>query len=289
VVAFIKNSVPYITFRHYAKVIKRLARLPRYLGNDHQCPICGVGLRAFKPMWKSYGRSVERFGYIHRHAELETMNLKAMSCPKCDATDRERLMALYLDAMWPTLDAKDRIRLIDFAPAHPLSRKLKRYPSIAYRSADLMRKNVDDRIDLTDISYDDQSVDIFICSHVLEHIPNDRKAMRELWRILKPTGFGLVLVPLVVGVDDTTEETGEPTLANRWKHFGAGDHVRQYGRRDFGQRLAESGFAVERLGIDHFGRETFRRHGIAENSVLYVVRRADRNTASAAAPSRRPS
>lgn len=273
--AAIKNSVPYITFRRYNKAFRRLVKLPRYLGTDYTCPVCGVGLRAFKPMWKSYGRNAERFGHVHRHAAMETFNLKAFSCPKCDATDRERLMAIYLDAVWQSFEPGRRIRLIDFAPAYPLSRKLKRYPHIDYRSADLYRNDVQDRIDLTGIAYADASVDIFICSHVLEHIPDDRRAMRELRRILRPDGFGLVLVPLVVGVEETHEDPAIASIEERWKYFGMGDHVRQYGRRDFIERLTEAGFVVEQLGIDHFGREAFRRHGIADNSVLYVVRRAE--------------
>jgi SAM-dependent methyltransferase len=279
VVALIKNSVPYIVFRRYNKALRRLVKLPQYLGHDYTCTVCGVGLRAFKPMWKSYGRNVERFGYIHRHREMETFNLKAFTCPKCDANDRERLMALYLDSVWPALAAqfahRGPIRFVDFAPAYPLSRKIRRYPSIDYRSADLFRNDVQDRIDLTHIDYPSESVDAFICSHMLEHIPDDRAAMGELRRILKPDGFGLFLVPLVVGLDETTEAAGETTLEYRWKHFGMGDHIRQYGRRDFLDRLAESGLAVEPLGIEHFGHETFRKHGIADNSVLYVARRAE--------------
>ena len=115
---------------------------------------------------------------------------------------------------------------------------------------------------------------MFVCSHVLEHIPDDRKAMRELHRILKPDGFGIVMVPLVHGVDETHEDPAIDTIALRWKYFGLGDHVRQYGKRDFLARLASAGFAVDPLGIDHFGRQVFRRAGIAEDSVLYVVRGA---------------
>ncbi|MBX9842088.1 MAG: class I SAM-dependent methyltransferase [Xanthobacteraceae bacterium] len=269
----IKSTVPYITFRRYNKALRRLIKLPGYLGTSHVCPICGVGLRAFKPMWKSYGRNIERFGYVHRHREMETFNLAAMTCPKCDATDRERLMAVYLDEAWPSFPPGKAVRLFDFAPAYPLSQKLNRYPSIAYRSADLSRRDVQDHIDLTNIAYADESADIFICSHILEHIPDDRKAMRELRRILHREGFGLMLVPLVIGVDETTEEQGETSVEYRWKHFGMGDHVRQYGRRDFVDRLTQAGFKVEQLGIAHFGAEKFRRHGIAENSILYVVRR----------------
>jgi len=138
-----------------------------------------------------------------------------------------------------------------------------------------VRNDVDDRVDLTAMpGYADNSVDIFLCSHVLEHIPEDRKAMRELYRILKPGGFGVVLVPLVIGIEETHEDPSIDTIALRWKYFGMGDHVRQYGRRDFVKRLAAAGFRVEQLGIDHFGAETFRRAGIADNSVLYVVHKA---------------
>jgi SAM-dependent methyltransferase len=280
VVAFIKHSVPYVTFRRYNKALRRLVMLRSYLGTDYVCPVCGVSLRTFKPMWKSYGRNIERYGYIHRHSEPETFNLKAFTCPKCDASDRERLMALYLDEVWRALDKRQAIQVVDFAPSYPLAQRIKRYPSIAYRSADLFRNDVQDRIDLTDITYPSESVDIFICSHMLEHIPDDRKAMRELRRILKPGGFGLMLVPLVVGVEETAEETADApdkSIAYRWKHYGMGDHIRQYGRRDFVRRLAESGFSIEPLGADHFGPETFQRHGIAENSVLYVVRPASSN------------
>ena len=139
----------------------------------------------------------------------------------------------------------------------------------------MYRNDVQDRIDLTDIHYPDESTDIFICSHMFEHIPDDRKAMRELYRILKPSGFGLVLVPLAVGVDDTHED---PTIVSdelRWKYFGMGDHVRHYGKRDFVERLTAAGFIVDQLGVEYFGRETFRRAGIAGNSVLYVVRKEE--------------
>jgi SAM-dependent methyltransferase len=271
--ASIRHSVPYIRFKSFKKALKRAIKLPRYLGSDYRCPVCGVGLRAFKPIWRSYTRKVEQYGYVHRHAELETFNREAFSCPKCDASDRDRLFAIFLDNVLPSFAAGGTVRLIDFAPTEPLGRKLARNPSIAYRSADLYRNDVQDRIDLTDIRYPEASTDIFICSHIFEHIPDDRKAMRELYRILKPGGFGLVLVPLAVGVDETHED---PTIVSdelRWKYFGMGDHVRHYGRRDFVERLTAAGFLVDQLGVDHFGAETFRRAGIAANSVLYVVRR----------------
>jgi SAM-dependent methyltransferase len=226
---------------------------------------------------------VQVHGYIYPLDAVETFNVAAYSCPSCDASDRERLYALYLDRVFAARDLARRSRLLEFAPSSGLSRKLKRSPFVDYRSADLYRNNVDDRIDVTDMRhYADGSFDVVLCSHVLEHVPDDRRAMRELHRILRPDGFAIVMVPLVHGVDETNEDPVIDTPALRWKYFGSDDHVRQYGRRDFADRLAAAGFEVERLDIGFFGAETFRRAGIAADSVLYVVRKSP-VTASAAA------
>jgi len=150
---------------------------------------------------------------------------------------------------------------------------LRSLPFVDYRSADLHRHSVDDRIDVTAMQYQDNSIDMILCSHILEHIPDDRKAMREMHRVLVSGGFAIVMVPLIVGLDETQEDPAVNTRELRWTHYGDGDHVRQYGKRDFLDRLAAAGFAVERLGIDIFGVDTFRRAGIAENSELIVARK----------------
>jgi len=268
-----RNSMLYDTVRRRGKVLKRAIKLPRYLGNEFQCPVCGVGLRAFRPMQRSYWRDVAKFSPIHSAQSMETFNVAAFSCPCCDAFDRDRLTAIYLDRTFAGFDRNRSYRLLEFAPGDALYKKLKQYPFIAYRSADLTRKDVDECVDLTDMGgYADGSVDVLLCSHVLEHVPEDRKAMREICRVLKPDGFGVILVPLVPGMDQTHEDASIIDEALRWKYFGMGDHIRQYGKRDFIGRLEAAGLKVDQLGIDYFGAEAFRRAGIAENSVLYVVR-----------------
>jgi len=270
-----KNSLAYVTLREWDKALRRKIHLGKYRGSAFGCPVCGVKLAAFKPGAASYVRMVREHGYIYPLSAIETFNVGAYSCPSCDASDRERLYALYLDRVFAARDPERRLRLLEFAPSSGLSRKLKRSPSVAYRSADLYRNNVDDRVDITDMrGYPDASFDVVLCSHVLEHVPDDRRAMRELLRILRPDGFAIVMVPLVHGVDDTNEDPAIDTPALRWKYFGSDDHVRQYGKRDFADRLAATGFSLERLGIGFFGEEAFRRAGIAADSVLYVVRKA---------------
>ncbi len=268
-----RESLLYETVRRHGKVVKRAIRLPRYLGSQYQCPICGTGLRAFKPIGESYWRDTEKFGTIHPASALETFNIAAFYCPRCDASDRERLTALYLERVFRSFDPGRSYRLIEFAPNEALPKWLKRHPFISYTSADLMRKTVDERIDLTAMDRcADRSVDIILCSHVLEHVPEGRKAMREIRRVLKPDGLAVLLVPMVVGLDETHEDPSINTDALRWKYFGMGDHVRQYGKRDFVARLEDAGLQVEQLDVDYFGADAFRRAAIADNSVLYVVR-----------------
>ena len=131
--------------------------------------------------------------------------------------------------------------------------------------------NVDDKVDVTDMKcYEDNSFDAFICSHVLEHIPDDLKAMSELFRVLKPGGWGITMVPINTAHRDIREDFTKTTEAERWQYFGQGDHVRVYSRAGFLGRLAQAGFRVRALGIQHFGAERFARHGISAGSVLYI-------------------
>ena len=268
-----KHSLIYVRLREWDKALQRRFHLRKYRGTDYCCPVCGVELSGFVGAG-SYVRMVQAHGYIYPLDAIETFNVAAYSCPSCDASDRERLYALYLDRVFAAREPVQRCRLLEFAPSFGLSRKLKRMPFVDYRSADLYRNNVDDRVDVTDMRrYADGSFDVVLCSHVLEHVPDDRRAMRELHRILRPDGFAIVMVPLVHGVDESNEDPAIDTPALRWKYFGSDDHVRQYGRRDFAGRLAAAGFEVERLDVGFFGAEAFRRAGIAADSVLYVVRK----------------
>lgn len=264
-----------VEIKEFRKATMRQIKLPHYRGSAFECPLCKTNLRTFKPIWKSYRRKMEEYGADYPFHRLETFNPDAYNCPCCEAADRERLYFLYLQeqiAAWPL---GQRFNLIDFAPARPLEHRLRAFPGISYRTADLFRADVDDRVDLSDMAgYDDGCCDAFICSHVLEHVPDDRKAMRELARILSPQGFGIVMVPLITGVEDTHEDPAIVAGAARWKAYGQDDHLRQYGRRDFVERLQQAGLQVKSLGKDYFGDEPLHRAGISDGSVLYVVQRS---------------
>jgi ubiquinone/menaquinone biosynthesis C-methylase UbiE len=135
-------------------------------------------------------------------------------------------------------------------------------------------RNISDKVDITKMpEYQDSLIDAFICSHVLEHILNDKAAISELYRFLKPDGFGVIMVPLIVGVDETHEDSTIRSETLRWKYYGMEDHVRLYGKADFIKRLQNVGFKLEELDKDYFGIEKFQRYGIGENAVLYVVKK----------------
>ena len=208
--------------------LKPLARRARnlvyriaYRGTGRWCPLCDTQSRRFRP-----------FGVEYRRDEA--------MCVHCGSLERHRLVWLFLTRRTDlfSLPAK---RMLHIAPEACESR-IKDQVGDGYVSADLSDPDVDVRLDLTNIPYPDASFDVVYCSHVLEHVPDDRRAMREFRRVLAPKGFAIVVVPI------TALETFEdPTITDprdRLLAFGQADHVRRYGP-DFRKRLKEAGFAVQ--------------------------------------------
>lgn len=235
---------------------------------DYLCPVCTAQISRFLPLSDYYHQNLDKYGFIHSPYLSETMNRLAYQCPKCGASDRSRLYAIYL-ARYPG----EAARFLDIAPAAHLTKFIKQLPWVTeYRSADLKMKDVDDIIDLTNMTiYEDNSFDFFLCSHVLEHVEDDTRALGELYRILKPGGKGIAMVPINLGLSEDHEDPTKATPEERWKHFGQDDHVRLYSKPGFVAKLIGAGFLVNQFDVDHFGIDTFQRHGIHPRSVLYVV------------------
>lgn len=234
------------------------------------CPVCSKRIKRFLPLPAEYEANARRYGYPH-FGKGETINIAHYSCPRCGASDRERLYALYLGQRAVSQTPGLPPRLLHFAPEPALSEYLRRLGAFDYRTTDIKGDGVDDRADITQMGlYPDATFDAFLCSHVLEHVSDDAAALRELYRILKPGGWGVLMVPLIPYLDATLEIPAA-TEAERWRLFGQGDHVRLYAKGDFLHRISQVGFRVEQLGVDHFGRKVFERCGIAIGSILYVV------------------
>jgi SAM-dependent methyltransferase len=163
-------------------------------------------------------------------------------CPNCRSSDRERLVYLYLRTRTDLF--QNGLRLLHIAPEHNLQKVLRAHPSIDYISADLNSPAAMVAMDIGDIPYGDSSFDVIICNHVLEHIQDDKKAMSELYRVLKPSGWAILQVPVSLTLSRTFEDPSAVTPERRETLFGQCDHVRIYAR-DYRNRLESVGFFVE--------------------------------------------
>jgi hypothetical protein len=160
-------------------------------------------------------------------------------CRRCESLERHRLLEL--------IDVKHGLfvavaSMLHFAPEPILESKYRRRFR-EYRSADLFRADVDHRCNMESTGLPSASFDVGVASHVLEHVGDDRRAMQELLRLLKPGGKLIAMAPIVEGWDETYEDQAIASEADRWAHFGQKDHVRYYGA-DFADRLRAVGFAV---------------------------------------------
>ena len=139
--------------------------------NDKYCPVCQTetSFRSFP--YEPYFEKFYEHGFLYSPFLFETLNLKHYNCNNCGATDRERLMALYISKE-NSLFKNDKIKMLDFAPVKALSEFLKNLNTIIYRSADLYMQDVDDKVDITDMSiYKDESFDMLVFIQSSHHLP----------------------------------------------------------------------------------------------------------------------
>ena len=165
-------------------------------------------------------------------------------CPTCRSLERHRTLALLLPALGGLVGPG---LTVDVAPATSLDASLRRLPQQRRVRLDFDPaadgRAVDLRASVTDLPFPDASVQFMLCSHVLEHVPDDRRAMREIARVLTPTGVALVAVPIRGG---RTDEDPSAPREERIRRFGQADHVRFYGD-DFDGRLLEAGLQVRSI------------------------------------------
>lgn len=231
--------------KRIVKSVLNRARVFRFRGDNVDCPICRNSFSRFLPM-----------GVIPREGAL---------CPGCGSLERHRLLWVALGKLG--LVEKGG-RLLHVAPEAAIADALsKRFD---YLSIDLDGSNAMLAMDIRDLEFDDGSFDLVICNHVLEHVKEDRKAIAELFRVLKRGGYGSIQVPMKG--EETEEDDSVTDPAERERLYGQSDHVRWYGRTDFKHRLAEAGFEVMEMHKDELAAaEQLARLSVAcEESVILV-------------------
>jgi len=160
-------------------------------------------------------------------------------CPGTLSLERHRLLWLYLDRK--TTFLTDSIRVLHIAPEQVFYKKFKSFSHWDYTTSDLHSPLADVKADICALPFEDNSYDFILCNHVLEHIPNDLKAMEELYRVLKPGGTAILQVPLEEDRENAFEDDAITDQQERTRIFGQYDHVRVYGQ-DYYSRLEKVGF-----------------------------------------------
>lgn len=161
-------------------------------------------------------------------------------CPNCGSLERHRLVWRYFERRTDLFDGRSK-RMLHVAPEACFLQPFERAFGAGYVAADLSRPGAALRMDVCAIPHPDGVFDVLYCSDVLEHVVDDRRAMREFHRVLKPGGWAVLLVP--VTVPRTVEDPSVTEPEERRRRFGQEDHVRRYGP-DFADRLRVAGFEV---------------------------------------------
>ena len=226
-----------------------------YLGEGKECPVCGCKRRKFLP-----------YGYV-------TPRENAL-CPKCLSLERHRLLWLWLLRESDLgRGAMALPRMLHIAPEVALMRRFRKMYNATperYITADLESPLADMHFDVQQIPLEDGSFDVVICNHIMEHVEDDRRAMRELHRILRHGGWGVVLSPVERERELTFEDDTITDRDERTRIFGQYDHRRIYGR-DYADRLREAGFEVMVLPYkDSFTPAEQERYALTDED-LYIV------------------
>lgn len=194
-------------------------------GSKYTDPIDNKSFRKFLP-----------YGYENQRENVLS--------PSTLSLERHRLLWLYLKNE-TGLFAK-KLKLLHFAPEQAFYNRFKKLKNLEYTTTDLNSPLADIKADICKLPFEDNSFDFILCNHVLEHIPDDTKAMQELYRVLRPNGIAILQIPQELDRDVTFEDNSITSRIERAKIFGQYDHVRVYGR-DYFDKLRSIGFKVEEV------------------------------------------
>lgn len=222
-------------------------------GNKFTDPIDGKSYRKFLP----YGYEIVRENVLS---------------PGTLSLERHRLLWLYLKS--ETTFFTDNLKVLHFAPEQAFYKRFRKLKNLEYVTTDLNSPIADVKADICDLPFKDNEFDFIICNHVLEHIPDDTKAMQELYRILKPGGTAILQVPYQADLENTFEDDSITDPKERAKIFGQYDHVRIYGM-DYFEKLKSIGFEV--AAVDYtksLGNEEVEKYRLPKGELIPVCKKS---------------
>ena len=226
-------------------------------------PIISFFLRGKKYTDPIDGKSFRKFlSYGYENIRENVLSPSTLSL------ERHRLLWLYLKNKTDFFTKS--ISVLHFAPEQAFHKRFKKQKNITYTTTDLNSPLADVKADICKLPFNDNSFDFILCNHVLEHIPDDTKAMQELFRILKPGGTGIFQIPQDLSREITFEDDTIIDKKERAKIFGQYDHVRIYGR-DYFDKLRSVGFLVEEVDYtNNLSEEEIKKYCLAKGELLPV-------------------
>lgn len=218
-------------------------------GNTYTDPIDGKSFKTFLP----YGYAAQRQNVLS---------------PSTLSLERHRLLWLYLQRETDFFTAPKKV--LHFAPEQAFYKRFRNQKNLDYTTTDLESPLADVKADICNLPFEDNAFDVVLCNHVLEHIPDDRLAMQELYRVLKPGGMGIFQIPQDTNRAETFEDNSIVDKKERTRIFGQYDHVRIYGR-DYFDILASVGFRVTPIDYtQNFTDQELTCYGLAKGELIPV-------------------
>lgn len=249
----IKKTIP--------STVKRIVRLAMHSGDKYNCPFCGYNAKDLSPIGANFKVLTEK--------QVIGAGLRNGGCYKCGSTDRERLVYIYLKDVANILNQKN-IKILHFAPEKNLANTLSKIGFEKYICGDLFTEGYKypdyvQNMNVLNIPYEDNYFDLVICNHLLEHVPTDIDAMKELYRVLKSNGKAILQVPISKKLDKTFEDFSVTNPKEREIVFGQFDHVRIYGQ-DYVDRISSVGFKVEQITIS----KKYEKYGLCIDEDIFI-------------------
>ncbi len=237
-------------------------------GNTFTDPIDGKSFKTFLP----YGYGTQRNNVLS---------------PSTLSLERHRLLWLFLKNETDLFNSKqasdsnkkfilrdtasnEALKVLHFAPEQCFLKRFRKLKNLNYTTTDLLSPIADVKADICNLPFKNNSYDVILCNHVLEHIPDDTKAMKELYRVLKPGGMGIFQIPQDLARETTFEDDSIIDKKERAKIFGQYDHVRVYGR-DYFDKLRQIGFKVEEVDYTAtLSAEAIEKYCLAKGEIIPV-------------------
>lgn len=268
--------------QHQASILQQIRQreMREFAGKGVYCPLCQSEFHSFAPFYSWQFYSAENSPDTEPAWQC-VKNEKVRRCPSCASLERQRLLWLFLMEEKKLPDQLP-LRLLEFAPDIPFLQYFSSLPGLDYHPCDLdpgqaryqAHPELVQKADIAAIPYPEDFFDIILCNHVLEHVENDRKAMQELYRVMRFGGWGVFQVPLDKTREHTLEEESIQSPEDREKYYGQVDHLRLYGK-DYPGRLEEAGFTVRIVRFPaRFSEEEIHKYGLDPEEDIYLAEKA---------------